>query len=141
MFFVTLLLNCSLEHTYAEKFKLLIVTRSTKSLNHTHAQLATLNYLHDTSHDAADILMKKPATNYMHDCYVHINSLFQKLILPGSVCTCIAVGDHLWQRGTICGNLTLSGRTTQVEARTICGVTKHIGHDEHMHNQKTHHTH
>ena len=76
--------------------------------------------------------MKKPASNYIHDCYLHINSLFQKLILSGSVCTFIAVGDDLWQRGTDCGNLTLSGRTTQgalvgragpLEARTICGVT------------------
>ena len=43
--------------------------------------------------------MKKHATNYMHDCYLHINSLFQKLILPGTVCTCIAMWDHLWQGG------------------------------------------
>ena len=63
-----------------------------------HAQLATLIILHDALHDTADVLMKKPATNYMHDCYLHISSLFQKLILPGSVYMCIAVGDHLWQR-------------------------------------------
>ena len=56
--------------------------------------------------------MKKPATNYMHDCYLHINSLFKKLILPGSVCMCIAVGDHQRQRGTDFGKLTFSGRTT-----------------------------
>ena len=39
-----LLLNRSLANTHTEKFKLYIFTHSTKSLNHMHVQLATLNY-------------------------------------------------------------------------------------------------
>ena len=65
--------------------------------------------------------MKKPATNYMHDCYLHINSLFHKLILPGTVCTCIAVGTTYMAGGLTV--VTLYCPAGPLEACTICGVT------------------
>ena len=84
-----LLLNRSLANTHTEKFKLYIFTHSTKSLNHTHVQLATLNYFTWRS--------RHPDKKYLQPAAcmiaIYILTVYFRSWYFLALYVCIAVGD------------------------------------------------